>query len=203
MLAGAALALSAGTASAASTRDTTVRRSVESAMAPIAGYDGPRTATASARLTFPASWKVKKQSKSQLVLREGFGSCLYTVTASTATLVADTKDARVAAVTLAPATGPYVLESGTRGAAAWRVTRIMDTLRTRLHAVRVVPSGGLDSQLKLPDGKHGFQTVTIDAIDDPGSECHSGTYRDVLGPSIGDALATTRTRAYVDFVRGA
>ncbi len=202
-LAAAALALGAGGAAAASTTSTSIARTINVSKQAIVNYDGTRTASASARLVFPAKWALTKESTpSKLVLREGFGSCIYTVTASTATMVSDAADARAAIVSLAPASGSYVLESGTRNSAAWRVTRIQDSLRTRLHAVRVVPSAGLDSQLKLGAGMRGFQTITIDAISGAGDECHSGTYRDVAGPIIGDALATTRTRAYVDFEPG-
>ena len=41
-----------------------------------------------------------------------------------------------------------------------------------------------------------FQT-TVTATSRVGDECHSGTYRDVAGPIIGDALATERIRAFI------
>jgi hypothetical protein len=76
----------------------------------------------------------------------------------------------------------YVLDAGTRGRAAWRVVRLPGpTGPVRLRAVRIDPGQGLET------------TVTAD--EDRGDECHMGTYRDVVGPGIGDALATLRGRS--------
>jgi hypothetical protein len=44
-----------------------------------------------------------------------------------------------------------------------------------------------------PSGKVVWTDLTVSAQSSPDSECHSGTYREALGPQMGDALATART----------
>jgi hypothetical protein len=42
-----------------------------------------------------------------------------------------------------------------------------------------------------------WRETTASAASGPNDECHSGTYRDTVGPGIGDILATARGRGYV------
>jgi hypothetical protein len=124
-------------------------------------------------------------------MREGSRACTYTVRASLVVAAGDEANAAARTSALAPATGARLLESGTRNRAAWRVTRPAAAGQIRLVAVRVDPLGS-QSGAKL------WLQTTVTAVSDVGDECHSGTYRDAAGPAIGDALATARTRAFVN-----
>jgi hypothetical protein len=50
-----------------------------------------------------------------------------------------------------------------------------------------------------PAGQQVWTELRATAVSRRGDECHSGTYRESLGPALGDALATARTR--LRFVR--
>jgi hypothetical protein len=50
----------------------------------------------------------------------------------------------------------------------------------------------------VPAGQVAWSDVTVSAISRPGDECHSGTYRNRMGPQLGDALATARTTLTFD-----
>ncbi len=176
-------------------------RNIAVSHASIAGFDSPRTVSAKMRLSFPASWKRVTSPASRLSLRTGTPTCLYSVVARTAVAVGSATDTTATAYarTLAPATGRLTLEEGTRGSSAWRVTRIRrDAGVIELHAVGVSPLNSMSKQLGLTGGRRAFQVTTVDARSRKTDECHSGTYRQVVGPSIGDALATSRGRAFVD-----
>jgi hypothetical protein len=144
-----------------------------------------------ATLTFPTDWRVSSLKKGVLVLRQGGRACVYTVRASLSVAAGGEADAATRATALAPASGSRLLESGTRNRAAWRVTRPAAQRQIRIVAVRVDPLGS-QSGAKL------WLQTTVTAASRVGDECHSGTYRDTVGPSIGDALATARTRAFVN-----
>jgi hypothetical protein len=151
------------------------------------------TAQAQATLAFPTNWRVSSLKKGVLVMREGSRSCTYTVRASVAVAAGDAADAAARAAALTPAPANRVLETGTRTSAAWRVTRPAADRQIRLVAVRVDP---LRSASQQAGAKLWLQT-TVTAVSDVGDECHAGTWRDSAGPTIGDALATARTRAFV------
>jgi hypothetical protein len=149
------------------------------------------TAQPSATLIFPTDWRVTSLKKGVLTLREGGRACTYTVRASLSVAAADAADAVGRAAALTPATGSRVLESGTRNRAAWRVTRPAADRRISIVAVRVDPLG-FQAGAKL------WLQTTVTATSHVGDECHAGTYRDTVGPGIGDALATARTRAFLN-----
>jgi hypothetical protein len=54
----------------------------------------------------------------------------------------------------------------------------------------------------IGNGAHKWQETVVTAASRKGGECHSGTYREVLGPQIGNALATAVGRAYDFTTRG-
>jgi hypothetical protein len=92
-----------------------------------------------------------------------------------------------------------VLDDGDRRSMSWRVVRrpgTRDDPRVRLAAVRVSPAfaepGALAEDQRL------WLEVRATATSRRGDECHSGTYREVVGPALGDAMATARVsgRAY-------
>jgi hypothetical protein len=200
VLVAAALAstLIAGVAGAASnSRSDLHSRTLTPAHTKIDGYTGAKTASLSARITVPRSWSVVTAKPAVQTYREGAAKCRYTVRVRTK-LVVTSDDAATYAAAYAPGTGAYVLDEGTRGRAAWRVTRLKTSPTTSLKAVGVYPRSLGASNNDVIGTGHAFQLISFDAAAAPNSECHSGTYREVLGPQIGDALAIARTRAFID-----
>jgi hypothetical protein len=197
-LAALALLLIAGaaTAIAASGNDTLVRYRISWST-----KAGNRMTGASVNFYVPKGWQaLKPKDKRHLSFREGKAICRYTVTFTTrqAADTTETPSEHVAAAV--KAAGPrYVLDFGQRGgtASAWRVVRLQTASGqpTRLRAMRA------DHRSKA-DGSHFWQETVVTAASRKGSECHSGTYRAVLGPQIGDALATATGRAYDFPIRG-
>jgi hypothetical protein len=62
--------------------------------------------------------------------------------------------------------------------------------QVRLDAVRVQPLRFVSSRAGRPT----WVATRVRGASDRGDECHAGTYRDTLGPALGDALATVRAR---------
>jgi hypothetical protein len=190
------LAMGAGISSAADTARL-ASRSVP-VIPTVTGMDGV-VAEGNVRLVFPSSWTARTGKASLTLRNRRTAECGYTVTVKTDYVVFDRGSAATALATqLAPATGPYLVDAGTRGSMAWRVTRVRDTQRTRILAVRIAPSAvtaGRDHP--LPAGKQFFLRTTATAVDGANDECHTGTYRDSLGPSIGDAFALQKGRAFI------
>jgi hypothetical protein len=92
----------------------------------------------------------------------------------------------------------YVLDKGTHSSAAFRVTRLRTTDGTV--KVSALYSRVLTKRKDIaPEGRAIWSDIVVGATSAKGDECHSGTYREVLGPRIGDALATARTTLH--FVR--
>ena len=44
-----------------------------------------------------------------------------------------------------------------------------------------------------PAGQVAWTEIRVTAVSRAGDECHSGTWRQALGPTIGDSLAVART----------
>ncbi len=53
------------------------------------------------------------------------------------------------------------------------------------------------SGLTIPPGQSLWLEVWLTGLSRAGDECHSGTYRQTLGPQFGDVSATLRTRSYI------
>jgi hypothetical protein len=198
--AAAAMLITGAAGAASSSRSDLHSRTLNPTKTKIEGYTGSKTATLSARITVPRSWSVVTAKPSVQTYREGSASCRYIVRVRTK-LVVTSSDALGYARSAAPATGAYVLDEGTRGRAAWRVTRLNNSATTSLKAVGVYPRSLGSSGGDVVGSGHAFQIITFDAAAAANSECHSGTYREVLGPQIGDALAIAKTRAYIDLQR--
>lgn len=151
------------------------------------------------RLLFPSTWKARTGTASLTLRNQRTSACGYTITVKADYVLQDRGTEATALVEeRAPATGPYLVDEGTRGAMAWRVTRVRDSKRTRLLAVRMAPSAitaGRDHP--LPAGKQFYSRTVVTAIDGRDDECHTGTYRDAVGPSIGDAFALQKGRGFV------
>jgi hypothetical protein len=90
-----------------------------------------------------------------------------------------------------------LLDGGVRGATAFRVIRPeRSDQRVGLRGLRTsVLTRRTDI---VPAGQVAWSDVTVSAISRPGDECHSGTYRNRMGPQLGDALATARTTLTFD-----
>ncbi|MTD46607.1 hypothetical protein GKE82_20510 [Conexibacter sp. W3-3-2] len=153
----------------------------------------------SVRLIFPTRWTAKA-SKTALTVTKASDTCTYTVTAKADFVLVDRgADAQALVQAATPGTGPYVLDAGTRGTSAWRVVRRPRTDgRTELQAMRITPTGvTAGRQTPTPAGKQVYLRTTVRALDRPSDECHTGTYRESLGPAIGDALATQTYQGFI------
>jgi hypothetical protein len=191
----ALLAAVAGTAVASSGRDTLVRYRISWST-----KAGGRMTGTSVNFFVPKAWQaLKPKDNRHRSFREGAAICRYTVTFTTRQ-ASDTSETPIEHVSKAvPAAGSrYVIDFGQRGtASAWRVVRLRTAAGqpTRLRAMRA-------DRHSTGDGAHVWQETVVTAASRKGSECHSGTYRAVLGPQIGNALATATGRAYDFPVRG-
>jgi hypothetical protein len=168
--------------------------SLRASRLPVIGVTGV-AASVRARLSFPVTWRVTSLRANRITLREGSRGCTYTVVGRNRVVVGPEADAAAHVAAVAPARGPYVLDAGTRGTTAWRVIRIREPQRVHLESVRAAPVGPATKRLlNVPADRNLWLETRISAISGRGDECHSGTYREVAGPAIGDALATARTR---------
>jgi hypothetical protein len=188
------LAAGAGTALAATDRDTLVRHRISWST-----KSASRMTGTSVTFFTPLSWHVLRAKDARhLSFHEGRPICRYTVTFTTRQ-APDTTQTPVEHVQAAvPAAGArYVIDFGQRGAAsAWRVVRLETAgQQIRLRAMRV-------DRRSTGNGAHVWQETLVSAASRMGGECHSGTYRNVLGPQIGSALATATGRAYDFAPRG-
>jgi hypothetical protein len=186
----AALALGAPlVAQAANPRDTLVRDRIS-----FTTKAGKVQSGASASYFTPSDWKRTAGTAASRAYRAtSTGLCVFTVTVSTR--IAPDKDetasAHVEAATPFQRPG-YVIDAGTRNTEAWRVVRLPGTRtdpRVRLSAMHAVRN-------RLGTNEHAWHETRVTAISRKGDECHSGTYRDVLGPQIGNLLATATGRIY-------
>lgn len=150
-----------------------------------------RVGTGTVTISFPTAWKLQRSSATQLTFREGTTICTYTVNATATIEHVDAATATEAARSLVPTADGRLLETGERGSAAWRVVKLRgDGTQVRLDAVRAQPLRFISKR----DGQPTWLATRLTAASDQGDECHSGTYRDTLGPHLGDALATLRER---------
>jgi hypothetical protein len=194
LLAGAVVAGLAVVPAQGASRADSRAYSIRGDRLPVLGAPGV-DAGARARLSFPVTWRVTNLRANRITLREGSRNCTYTVVGRNRLVVGPEPDAAAHAAAVAPAQGPFVLDLGTRGTTAWRVIRISEPQRVHLESVRAVAVGPITKRaLGLPADQNVWLATRISAISDRGDECHSGTYRDVAAPAIGDALATARTR---------
>jgi hypothetical protein len=155
------------------------------------------TAFLRARFILPADWTRLSAPKGTLRFREGHRSCFYTVSIALRAHVAPTASLQdhLAADLPVPAAA-YVLDAGERSPGAWRVTRLRTTnQQVRLSGAYARPMT-TDPNL-VPDGQSAWGEIVASAASRKGDECHSGTYRQTLGPALGDAFATARMTAYL------
>jgi len=149
-------------------------------------------AVARGRVVVPAEWTVLKERPGQLRFKSGHGACHYTTTFSIATRTASATDDPTAYVTaeLPAKSSRYVLDSGVRGGRAFRVVRAGGLPQT----LDGLWTGTLTRRTDIaPAGQAIWTTIKAHSVAGARDECHAGTWRDTLGPQLGDALATART----------
>jgi hypothetical protein len=197
-----ALALTLPPAAAAAGRDDYVARSVSQPASAGLAVTGPLSefrAVARFRVVVPARWTRRSAPAGRLrFLTPGTG-CRYTVTLRARTALGAPGDAAARVGAGLPSPSPArLLDDGVRRSAAFRVIRPQsDGGRVRLRGQR---SAVLTRRADIaPAGQVAWTDVLASAISRQGDECHSGTYRQVLGPQLGDALATARVT--LDFER--
>jgi hypothetical protein len=113
----------------------------------------------------------------------------YTVTS----VLAPSQDASSYVTTGLPSpSARHLLDSGARGNRAFRVVRQPGIGgRVRLEALW---AGVLTKRADIaPAGQAAWTEIRVIAMSGAGDECHSGTWRQALGPTIGDSLAVART----------
>jgi len=189
-----ALALaSAGAAKAADARFLGVSfQQPASAGLPVSGPLDEFRAVARARVVVPATWR-KLSSKAGQARFESTQSagCHYRITFTVTTRAAAAGDAQRRVEAGLPAqSAPYLLDSGVHGSRAFRVVRQPSGAGVRIDALwAAVLTRRKDI---APDGQVAWSEIRVSARSRAGDECHSGTYRQVLGPQLGDALAIAR-----------
>jgi hypothetical protein len=153
-------------------------------------------AVSRARVVVPAEWRRLRTSSGRLRFLTPGGRCRYHVTLMVQSRLAPPRDAAdYVAEALPSPTGRHLLDSGQRGSSAFRVVRASGVEpRVRLDALWV---GVLTKRTDIaPSGQVAWSEVRATALSRRGDECHSGTWRERLGPQLGDALATARTRLH-------
>ena len=192
-------ALSCTVALAAATRyDTHSYTQAKSQGMAVSGPLSDYVALARGRVVVPSQWTVLKAPQGRLRFKSGHDACHYTTTFSIATRTASATDDPTAYVTSAlPAkSASYVLDSGRRGGRAFRVVRAGGQPQT----LDALWTGTLTRRADIaPTGQAIWTTIKVHSVAGARDECHAGTWRDTLGPQLGDALATARTS--LDFVK--
>jgi hypothetical protein len=192
-----AVALALGAPAGAHATDFSVRTLTEPAAPGLAvtGVLSDLVATSSARVVVPSTWQRRPAQAGRLrfATRQN-SSCRYAVTYMVRSVLAPNQNVGdyVAAELPAP-TARHLLDSGERGSRAFRVVRQAGIGgRVRLDALWI---GLLTRRADIaPAGQAAWTQIRVSAISDKGDECHAGTWRDALGPAIGDSLAVARTR---------
>jgi len=153
-----------------------------------------------ARVIVPEDWsRLRAPSDRLRFLTRGTPSCRYALTVTVRSLLGEPGDASERAAERLPArSASYVLDSGRRGSGAFRVVRRASSDRVRVDGLWTSVLTRRDDIAR--DGQVAWSEIRVTAASRAGDECHSGTYREALGPQVGDALATARARLF--FVRG-
>lgn len=161
---------------------------------PVTGTLSDLVVTSNARVVVARAWQRRAAPAGQLLLRTSQNpSCRYDVRYSVRSVVDASQAAadRVAA-RLPAESSRHLLDSGVRGNRAFRVVRQPGVGgRVRVDALWV---GVLTRRADIaPAGQSAWTEIRVSARSRAGDECHAGTWRESLGPAIGDSLAVART----------
>jgi hypothetical protein len=193
--------LAAGATTALAATNYTLRRVANPVNAPVQGNEQLRTNYA-VSLLVRTTWRTRRISRTAFGFGLGSRSCRYSGTVTTHVEQGFQGDALVRVRSALPVSNQnLVLDEGTRGRAAWRVIRVQRgdgrvEVRGQFQRTLTTQSG------TVPPGQTAWLVVDARALSRIGSECHSGTYRQTLGPQLGDAFAGSRTRGFVFRPRG-
>jgi hypothetical protein len=192
-----AVAILATTAAAASGAVSFVSRKVASSHDKAIQNDSSVAANFSATVRLPSNWKTTKAGSTSIKFSEGAPKCRYAGTISAHVERGATGNPLAFVRADLPETNSkLVLDEGVRNTSAWRVIRVQrNDNRTQVNGEFARPL--TITKNALPSGQAAWLVVQASATSRPGSECHSGTYRAVLGPYLGDAFATSRTSGFV------
>jgi hypothetical protein len=150
--------------------------------------------TSVGRVVVPTSWRTLAAPAGRLrFLTVNNSSCRYTVTYTVRSLLAPSQDAAAyVAAGLPSSSARHLLDSGVHGARAFRVVR-QPGIGGRVH-LDALWAAVLTRRADIaPAGRVAWTEIRVTAVSRPGDECHSGTWRQALGPAIGDSLAVART----------
>ena len=157
-------------------------------------------AVASARVLIPGSWRRQGAAAGRLSYRNTQDvSCKFTISYRTSSVLGPGGDAAgYVSDQLPAATRRHLLDSGQRGNRAYRVVRRPGIGgRVRVDALW---AGPLTRRADIaPAGQAAWAEIRVAAISGAGDECHAGTWREALGPAIGDSVAVARAK--LRFVR--
>jgi hypothetical protein len=192
-----ALGLVVAAPAGAAQRSTFVTRMLTEPANPGLAVTGPLSefrATSRARVVVPSAWRSLRAPAGRLRFQSvNNPSCRYGLTYSVTSVLAPSQDAAAYVAAKLPLPGaPYLIDSGVRGSRAFRVVRQRGMGgRVRLDALwATVVTRRPDI---APAGQAVWTEVRVTAISRAGDECHAGTWREALGPAIGDSLAVART----------
>jgi hypothetical protein len=150
--------------------------------------------TSVARVVVPTGWHRLAAPAGRLrFVTVNNPSCRYTVTYTVTSVLAPSQDASSYVTAALPsASARHLLDSGVHGSRAFRVVRQAGIGgRVRLDALW---AGVLTKRTDIaPAGQVAWTEIRVTAASAAGDECHSGTWRQALGPAIGDSLAVART----------
>jgi hypothetical protein len=148
-----------------------------------------------ARIVVPGSWKRLPSPAGTLNFHTSDNpGCTYAISFSVRSQLVATQPTAAFVASALPSPDPRrLLDSGQRGSSAFRVVRPVSTTRggVRLNGLwATVLTRRTDI---APKGQVAWTELSVSATSLPNQDCGSGTYRDALGPALGDVLATART----------
>jgi hypothetical protein len=191
-----ALTVLGGTVAVASGATLISRRVASTHDRPIAN-NSQVYANFSASVRVPTNWKTSSGGSTSLKFSEGAPKCRYSgsISAHVEQGAKGNANAFVAA-DLPESNARLILDQGLRGTGAWRVVRVQRSdNRTQVKGEFARPLTVTKSA--IPSTQTAWLVLKASATSQRGSECHSGTYREALGPSLGDAFATQRSTGFV------
>jgi hypothetical protein len=199
-----AVGLVFATSAAGAQRSTFVTRTVTEPAKPglpVTGALSGYRATSTGRVVVPTAWRSLRAPGGGLRFQSANNSsCRYDVTYTVKSVLAPSQDpGAYVEAKLSSTGGRFVFDSGVRGTRAFRVVRQPGIGgRVRLAALW---AGVLTRRADIaPAGQVAWTEIRVTAASRAGDECHSGTWRDALGPAIADSLAVARTALHLSLM---